>query len=244
MSKLGMGVISKLRERIEVEFCEGRERSLALTKLDECELWLCRAAPSVVKPGERGSIGEPHWPPLGEPEILGPPMPRPAPFPARPKGAEGEGGETSRGAAVSGEEEVQGASGSPSEAEAAAPAFVEICTDAYERILAMSAEEACVGRFTREGQRVLEALRAVIAHATETSEEEVQRRFEREASIQRRRAVPAVRPSQVPPEPSRYHPPSDPNAAQAQGSSGTHPASGVPEPDPQRPWETPDFESA
>lgn len=35
--------LSALRKRIEEQFAPSREKSLALTKLDECELWLMRA---------------------------------------------------------------------------------------------------------------------------------------------------------------------------------------------------------
>lgn len=46
--------LKNLRAAIERDYAPSRERSLALTKLDEAELWLTRCAPAESSDDEAG----------------------------------------------------------------------------------------------------------------------------------------------------------------------------------------------
>ncbi len=52
-------MVRNLREEIEFAFLASRERSLALTKLEECELWLSKAnaqPPAETNPAVEGRV--------------------------------------------------------------------------------------------------------------------------------------------------------------------------------------------
>lgn len=66
----------RLRREIETAYEVSRERALALTKLDECELWLGRCEPRVTaSPTLKGAAQEAAMPCLKDDEVRGFAMP-------------------------------------------------------------------------------------------------------------------------------------------------------------------------
>lgn len=68
--------VQNLRADIELVYATSRERALALTKLDECELWLGRCEPKeTAAPTLKGAAQEAAMPCLKDDEVRGFAMP-------------------------------------------------------------------------------------------------------------------------------------------------------------------------
>lgn len=66
----------RLRREVEAAYEASRERALALTKLDECEMWLGRCEPKeVASPTLKGAAQEAAMPCLKDDEVRGFAMP-------------------------------------------------------------------------------------------------------------------------------------------------------------------------